>query len=66
MKRFVILIINFYQISLSFDGGLLSFLAPTGACKYEISCSEYTKRAILEFGVLKGSFLGFKRLITCR
>src|SRR5437870_2063461 len=51
---------------LSFDYGLLSFFAPEGACKFEVSCSEYTKRAIDKYGITKGVFLGFRRILTCK
>ncbi len=59
-------LINFYQIFLSFDTGLLRIFAPNGACKYPVTCSEYTKQAIIEHGVLKGILLGGRRIISCR
>ncbi len=65
MKQIAIGLINFYQIFLSFDTGLLQILAPGGACKYEINCSQYTKEAILKSGVWKGVLLGFKRILNC-
>lgn len=34
-------------------------------CKYIPTCSEYTKQAIKEYGSIKGSFLGIKRIIKC-
>ena len=34
-------------------------------CKYYPTCSEYTKQAIEKYGPLKGSFIGFKRIIKC-
>lgn len=40
-------------------------LAPGGTCRYEVSCSEYTKQAILSFGVQKGIGMGFKRILSC-
>lgn len=66
MSKVCIELIEFYQRYLSLDTGLFSFLAPGGACKYYPSCSEYTKLKIKEFGVLKGSWLGVKRIISCR
>lgn len=66
MKNILIQLINFYQTHLSFDRGVLAFFAPGGACKYEISCSEYTKQMILRSGVVKGLHLGTKRIIACR
>lgn len=59
-------IITFYQKFLSFDRGLLAVFAPGGACKYEVSCSEYTKQAILDYGVTRGILMGIKRVWSCR
>jgi len=37
-----------------------------GHCKFVPSCSEYFLQAVREWGVLRGSWLGLKRLIRCR
>lgn len=66
MQKLLINLIGFYQVFLSFDRGLLSYFALGGACKYQISCSEYTKQAIKEFGALRGIWLGLKRIWSCR
>ena len=66
IKKIVISLINFYQTYLSFDRGLLSVLTPTGACRYPLSCSEYTKQSVLEYGVIKGVNMGIKRIWSCR
>lgn len=34
-------------------------------CKFYPSCSNYTIEAIETFGVLKGTFLGIKRILKC-
>ena len=34
-------------------------------CKYYPNCSEYTKLAVLKYGTIKGTFLGFKRILRC-
>ncbi len=34
-------------------------------CRHEPTCSSYTIEAIKEWGVLKGVFLGAKRLSKC-
>ncbi|MBI2593977.1 membrane protein insertion efficiency factor YidD [Candidatus Daviesbacteria bacterium] len=65
--RFLILkLIDIYQVVFSFDRGLLMFLAPGGACKYEITCSEFTKNKIKELGVARGVKLGIRRIASCR
>lgn len=66
MSWLAIKLIEFYQIFLSFDTGILRFLAPGGACRYQVRCSEYTKIQIREKGLFKGIFLGIKRIISCR
>lgn len=66
MKKIVVSLINFYQSFLSFDRGVLAVFAPGGACRYNPTCSEYTKQKIGEFGVFRGSLLGLKRIWSCR
>ena len=34
-------------------------------CRYLPTCSEYTKDAIIKFGLKKWIWLGFKRIIKC-
>lgn len=66
MKKTLIYLINFYQSYISFDKGVLVLLAPGGACKQEISCSQYTKQMIIKHGVRGGITLGIKRIWSCR
>lgn len=65
-KKIAIWLITFYQNYLSFDRGVLAIFAPGGACKFEISCSEYTKKQIREVGVVRAFWLGVKRIWRCR
>lgn len=54
MLNFVIKLINYYQAS------------PKGHyCNFTPSCSEYTKQALVKYGLFKGLFLGFKRILKC-
>ena len=57
MKYLAMGMIRIYQITIS------SWL-PTG-CRFEPSCSRYTYQAIDKYGVLKGSWLGLKRILRC-
>jgi putative membrane protein insertion efficiency factor len=34
-------------------------------CRFEPSCSEYTRQAIEKYGVLHGTWLGMKRISRC-
>ncbi len=36
-----------------------------GSCRFVPSCSDYARDAILEFGVIKGSWLAARRLGRC-
>ncbi len=36
------------------------------ACRFEPTCSRYTYEAIERHGLLKGAWLGFKRVTSCR
>lgn len=66
MLKSCLLLINFYQLYLSFDRGLLRLLVPGGACRMSPSCSEYTKRMILRQGLIRGLWLGGRRILSCR
>ena len=35
-------------------------------CRFIPTCSEYTKEAINSYGVIRGSMMGFKRILRCR
>ena len=57
MKRVAILAIRIYQIALS------PFL-PT-SCRYFPTCSHYSQEAVQQYGIIKGVWLGLKRLARC-
>ena len=56
-SKIIIKIIKFYQYVLS------PYLGNN--CRYLPTCSEYFIESIKEFGLLKGSFLGLKRILSC-
>ncbi len=35
------------------------------SCRFEPSCSRYTEQAIVKYGLLKGSWMGAKRIARC-
>jgi putative membrane protein insertion efficiency factor len=57
LKKLALLLIRFYQKFIS------PFKPPT--CRFYPSCSEYTYQAIARYGLLKGGWLGLKRLSRC-
>ena len=36
-----------------------------GSCRFAPSCSDYAREAILEYGVIRGSWLAARRLCRC-
>ncbi|HBG50175.1 MAG TPA: membrane protein insertion efficiency factor YidD [Cyanobacteria bacterium UBA9971] len=56
MKKIAVLLIKIYQ--------KISRFFPKN-CRFYPTCSEYTKQAILKYGLLKGIFLGMKRIVKC-
>ena len=58
MKFLLILLIKFYQICLS------PFFV--SRCRYTPTCSMYTIECLEKHGVLKGIWLGIKRISNCR
>ena len=36
------------------------------SCRFEPSCSNYMKLAIVKYGAIQGVRLGFERLLRCR
>lgn len=63
LRRLAVSIINLYQKTLSPDHGPLKVFG--GTCRFQPTCSEYTKQAVERFGVLRGLVLGAKRISRC-
>lgn len=57
MKTIILLLIRFYQKYISI------FLGKN--CRFYPTCSGYTYEAIERFGVVKGVYLGVKRILKC-
>ncbi|MFZ2226581.1 MAG: membrane protein insertion efficiency factor YidD [Candidatus Moraniibacteriota bacterium] len=65
MKRIILGAIKLYQKTLSLDQGPLSYLFSERICRFHPLCSQYAVEAIERFGVVKGSWLGIKRVARC-
>ena len=44
-----------------------TFISPftPATCRYQPTCSHYTKEALLKHGLLKGGALSLKRIFSC-
>ena len=56
LKQLILILIQIYQ--------KLSFLKPK-SCRFAPTCSEYTRLAVIEWGVINGLWLGIKRICRC-
>ncbi len=59
------LLIRFYQFFFSFDHSFWAHWVNKRVCIYHPSCSEYTYQAIDRFGLIRGSIMGFFRILRC-
>jgi len=58
MKFLVLDLLGVYKAAVS------PFLPP--ACRFEPTCSEYTRQAVEKYGAFKGTWMGIKRLLRCQ
>ena len=56
-KKIMILMIRFYK-------KFISPLLPS-TCRFYPTCSTYFIQALEKYGVIKGSYLGIKRILKC-
>jgi len=66
LKKFILKSIRFYQKTAIFRHPILKSLFLSDAvCRFQPTCSEYSYQAIEKYGIIRGSFLAFKRIIKC-
>lgn len=58
--RVAIAMVRMYQFAIS------PIIGGRAACRFVPTCSEYTRQAIEKYGVLRGVWLGIKRVSRCR
>jgi hypothetical protein len=56
MKKVILKILNFYK--------KIPYLGHS-SCRFVPTCSEYTREAVEKYGVVKGLYLGTKRILRC-
>ena len=57
MRKLIVAILRLYKLA-------LSPLLPS-ACRYYPSCSEYMRQAVEKYGVVRGGWMGIKRVARC-
>ncbi len=58
--KFVVLaIIRLYQRT-------ISRILPSGTCRFYPSCSHYGFQAIAKYGIIRGGWMAFKRILRCQ
>ncbi|MFA5828489.1 MAG: membrane protein insertion efficiency factor YidD [Candidatus Shapirobacteria bacterium] len=55
MKKLILIILRFYK----------RYISRGYICRMIPSCSEYTYEAVEKYGVVKGLWLGGKRVVRC-
>lgn len=63
-QKLIVSLISFYQKVVSPDTGIFSLNRGT-TCVFYPTCSEYTKQAVFKYGVIRGVFLGIRRIARC-
>lgn len=65
MKSFILSLIRFYQRHLNFSGLARYLFLTDRACRFDPTCSQYTYEAVEKYGILRGLWLGFLRILRC-
>lgn len=65
LKAVLLALLRLYQKTLSLEHGALGKILPLRVCRFFPSCSEYMRESLERFGVLRGMYLGLRRLLRC-
>lgn len=65
MKKLILMLIRFYQKTISPDHGFIFPGSTILRCRFYPSCSQYTHEAIDRYGVAKGILKSIWRILRC-
>ncbi len=65
IKKVILQFIRVYQKTISLDHGLLSHITQKRQCRFHPTCSQYTYTAVEHYGVLRGLWMGMRRVGRC-
>lgn len=55
----VLALIRLYQFT-------ISRILPSGTCRFHPTCSHYAYQAIAKYGLTRGGWMAFKRILRCQ
>ena len=65
-QNLMIFVIKLYQNTISPDHkGFLKIFFPYGYCRFQPSCSEYSKQSFQKYGFWKGLMKSIWRIVRC-
>ena len=65
LRKIALIMIRWYQNTLSLDHGPRKDYFIYGFCRFTPSCSQYTYESIERYGFFIGGLLGFWRIMRC-
>ncbi|MFH1611486.1 MAG: membrane protein insertion efficiency factor YidD [Patescibacteria group bacterium] len=65
IRKIAVLPIILYQKTMSPDHGPIRIYFKHGYCRFYPTCSEYSKQAILKYGIIRGGLKGVYRVLRC-
>ncbi len=63
--RVVLFLRSVYLLPVRFYRKFLSPLKPASSCRFTPTCSRYAVDAVMEWGILAGTFLALWRIVRC-